>query len=832
MQNKLLYLAKPLSALLFIFVVHGFTSSLYSQVALNDNRTKEILFTDQVETESQSRVVVSLANYSKILSPTLEIQQREWISGDENVPSAFYQYRQNGAGFALPGEIVIDGIDERVENAFSIQNVSSGNFGKLNISTDFVIQHENSSKEVSLVLRIRNSDGIWSDAGRGVFYPDAEQDEETFSVQITVSDVYLKQNDVLDLMWVNRTSGNDSQQIYTQRIEITPHFSDLFPFQAGDILITEFMPIGDVDGFEFEYIELFNPDDHAKSLKGVSIQTEGGSHTIQSDVQIPAYGYLLISNADFSDVQNVDNSYFYSGDRLFSNDDLNGRIEILQNGDLIASSLYESAEKNVAFETKRLSQSVSGYTGLQNLTRAVSTFMPDVYGSPGYHGSTLPVYHKTFANPGTYMIVLPGQTYNNLMRLQNATFYTLNGEPIQLSEIEPYQPLFLLKTSEQEITLSVEAVNTSETNSLRIFANDGYRFISPAIPGNYTLRELYDDENKPMQSVVGLWNPAGNSVEMEVSDEAITPLWQPIIERDENGEVSNSGSVQSNHFNTENSFSFTLFEVANDEEKMLDEVWVELNNENSARLLDETTSYFKKPVYRLSGEGRDRSASPTTILYGNFSGVSESGLSYFRLTPDNQSSTEFSLGLFRMGESEQKSGILKWNIPENIPEDWSIILTDRETGQTVDMQIENSYTFRMQPQSENIEADISARTPIQPVDIFNEDKERFTVRFEPPNLTLSEEENSETPGSIELRQNYPNPFNPSTNITFFLPEDRQVRLGIYNIVGQQVATLIDDNISAGEHSVVWNASNNPSGIYIVQLETGSRILTRKITLVK
>ncbi len=91
---------------------------------------------------------------------------------------------------------------------------------------------------------------------------------------------------------------------------------------------------------------------------------------------------------------------------------------------------------------------------------------------------------------------------------------------------------------------------------------------------------------------------------------------------------------------------------------------------------------------------------------------------------------------------------------------------------------------------------------------------------------------AEKPGSVELRQNYPNPFNPATNIVFYLPEERPVKVGVYNIVGQQVALLAEENMGEGEHTITWNASEMPSGVYIVQLEVGSRIFTRKITLIK
>ncbi len=80
--------------------------------------------------------------------------------------------------------------------------------------------------------------------------------------------------------------------------------------------------------------------------------------------------------------------------------------------------------------------------------------------------------------------------------------------------------------------------------------------------------------------------------------------------------------------------------------------------------------------------------------------------------------------------------------------------------------------------------------------------------------------------------NYPNPFNPSTEIGFILPATTQVRLDIYNILGQRVTTLIDAPMSAGEHSVSWDGRNASSGVYYYRLVAGSASQTRKMLLVK
>ncbi len=88
------------------------------------------------------------------------------------------------------------------------------------------------------------------------------------------------------------------------------------------------------------------------------------------------------------------------------------------------------------------------------------------------------------------------------------------------------------------------------------------------------------------------------------------------------------------------------------------------------------------------------------------------------------------------------------------------------------------------------------------------------------------------PGAYQLSQNFPNPFNPTTNIKFAIPNSGNVKLSVYNILGQEVAQLVNEFKEAGSHNVTWNASNLSSGIYIYRLESAGQIITKKMTLLK
>jgi parallel beta-helix repeat protein len=110
--------------------------------------------------------------------------------------------------------------------------------------------------------------------------------------------------------------------------------------------------------------------------------------------------------------------------------------------------------------------------------------------------------------------------------------------------------------------------------------------------------------------------------------------------------------------------------------------------------------------------------------------------------------------------------------------------------------------------------------------------------YEYNTLTSVEEEIS--PSGFMLYQNYPNPFNPSTTIRYSIPfviasaakQSQLVTLKVYDVLGNEIATLVHEEKSAGEHSIVFDASSLSSGIYFYQLKAGSLITTKPMVLIK
>jgi hypothetical protein len=88
------------------------------------------------------------------------------------------------------------------------------------------------------------------------------------------------------------------------------------------------------------------------------------------------------------------------------------------------------------------------------------------------------------------------------------------------------------------------------------------------------------------------------------------------------------------------------------------------------------------------------------------------------------------------------------------------------------------------------------------------------------------------PTAYALSQNFPNPFNPSTAIQFDIPSEGNATLKVYDIIGQEVAVLVNDNLSAGRYRTTWDASRVASGVYFYRLQAKDFVQTRKLLLLR
>jgi hypothetical protein len=115
--------------------------------------------------------------------------------------------------------------------------------------------------------------------------------------------------------------------------------------------------------------------------------------------------------------------------------------------------------------------------------------------------------------------------------------------------------------------------------------------------------------------------------------------------------------------------------------------------------------------------------------------------------------------------------------------------------------------------------------------------EPLFVLYNPSNELNINETMQNIVTEYNINQNYPNPFNPVTTLRYDLPDDALVNITIYDMLGRQVRTLINETQDAGSRSVIWDATNNEgkpvsAGVYLYQIQAGEFVQTKKMVLLK
>lgn len=181
---------------------------------------------------------------------------------------------------------------------------------------------------------------------------------------------------------------------------------------------------------------------------------------------------------------------------------------------------------------------------------------------------------------------------------------------------------------------------------------------------------------------------------------------------------------------------------------------------------------------------------------------------------------------------------LTWN-HKYLPEQWEFIITDTKNDKKINLKEESSYTI--DEGLSKIAPDLNPSFSVPEFGLVEQrrskgatdSESRFTLTISPSQTVTNEfEEEDKQPIALALDQNYPNPFNPSTTINFAVPEQGNVQLEVFDMVGRKVAQLLNEPKNAGDYSINFDASLLASGLYIYRLQVGSSVLTKKMTLIK
>ena len=179
---------------------------------------------------------------------------------------------------------------------------------------------------------------------------------------------------------------------------------------------------------------------------------------------------------------------------------------------------------------------------------------------------------------------------------------------------------------------------------------------------------------------------------------------------------------------------------------------------------------------------------------------------------------------------------IRWEGMDALPDAWRITLNDLHRDESVDLATTSSYTFRhagdqtIAKNSERLQM-MKGIQPMEPADTTDGEGGRFKLIVDQTPLDVPDMD-EELPQELHLAQNYPNPFNPVTVIGYDLPRPSQVRLAVYDMLGREVAVLVDQHQDRGRYEVNWDASRFASGVYVYRIETGGQTISRRMTLVK
>ena len=227
--------------------------------------------------------------------------------------------------------------------------------------------------------------------------------------------------------------------------------------------------------------------------------------------------------------------------------------------------------------------------------------------------------------------------------------------------------------------------------------------------------------------------------------------------------------------------------------------------------------------------------TPLTDSFVYFYSVNSTNPTLLKSLPENSDKTieiPIEAGAYVEGSPYSGHATLRVSSFEVIPEEWSVELIDRFENRTINLKESEEYSFLLSSTAQKDRTDKN-HFMTEKIPVFKQDvaEERFVIRIQ---QSASQENlfEYEIPAQLTLRQNYPNPFNPTTVISYDLPENSQVNLAVYDMMGRRVATLVNENVAAGTHQVPFDAGSLSSGTYMYRLQAGGNIQTKKLTLIK
>ncbi|MEX2456547.1 MAG: T9SS type A sorting domain-containing protein [Balneolaceae bacterium] len=710
--------------------------------------------------------------------------------------------------------------------SLTLKNDTDKSISELSVAFDFIYIPVEQEQNFQLAYRVNN--GKWKQPAGGTFSTDYLQSTvegwNPFSIQITLDELFIRNDDTFEFRWT--TSLDDTDEflpIALQRIALNSTETSQQDIKPGSLVISEILAGYEEQGRAIEYVELFNTTEDAISLKGMTLKSGDREIVIQENIVVAPYDVVVLgNNRNFTDIP-VQFNYQYNGSLLPNR---RGRLDILSGDVTVAGAMYESTEPGVSLEMSHLSNGRNGYSSMSSFEESVTEISPSVFGSPGKVDESKRMYQKTISDEGWHFIYPLGNLREPDRNMRSSMYGV--AEDLELSnsgnsDLLTTESFFLHVNKDVPVTLYSDGSSTPSAQPKSDQENPFlFKLLGNPLSNSIGVDQVVTNNNSQAFPAVMVWEPSTQKFNVLFKDEDFIDPWSGMILPESEEEVA----FLENRDESKSSFltsyiSLSLLEEGDRNSFHQVDNGAVIGFAENRNILDDVKTDLPK-LKLEDDEGTDQS-----FVYLR-SSASEFETNSFLQFP-NQFEEPYQIGVGVNTVRGNHNYRIAWNSMANVPEEWVIELVDVDADQVIDMREESHYTFRSQNISVEDGMNVDG-TFLKTVE--NNSSKNLFIRVSPHTMVEESTVETEQPESVNLKQNYPNPFNPSTTISFYLPENSFVRLAIYNVVGQQVAMLREENISGGDHSVTWNASDMPSGIYIVKLETQQNVLTRKITLIK
>lgn len=728
----------------------------------------------------------------------------------------------NTTGNSKHVTLTISTIIENVEYEVTMNNLESTDNGS--ISTN----HKKRFKKESLVYYTRqsgnwSSNNTWSTTGHGGNAATSNPGN-TNNATIIVGD-----GDVVTIASSTSIVNQTSVQV---------NVSSTLRVGSGGILTTGSKSITGSGTFEVTSgtLQIGSPAGISSSGSTGNIQTNSRTFSTSGSYTYNGSVAQIVGTGLPSSVNNltINNS---SGVTLDNNVEVNGTLSLTSGVLIIESGNNLIANtKSIGSGKLRMKRTISGSNGWRLLSSPLSSDYADLFDAittQGYSGSSLGNAPIDSLQPNVlyYVESYPGTDNQRWRAPSNASASIQEGLGL-------YTYIFgsIASDSRYNNTLPVDLTVEGQEPSgavdfgvtYTVAADSGWNLV-----GNpYTSTIDWDDSGNwtktNIDNTIYIWDyttsqyKTWNGITGDLGDGLISPFqgfWvkandvSPTLTVEEDAKTTNGdfvGKIVSGNNNPEPKFSIELSDDGN-------RISTHFMFSKSAKLNKDT-----KDAYRLV-------PPPGISSYLDLASVSENNnrFSINNLPRDFGIPIKIPLSIdaYEKGYSADKPLHFVFKDFKNIPVGWSVYLVDTKSNTEIDILTERTYLFnhtgeRRKAAPNNV---LGSKPKIT---VKASSKNRFYLIIDPGT------DASGLPDEFMLSQNYPNPFNPSTKIKFTLPVQSNAVLEVFDILGRKIATLVSEELPAGQHIYEWDASRQSSGVYLYRLITSQGIQIKRMTLLK